>query len=276
MHHIEPNTISSKVVLVTGASSGIGMEVAIFLSKKGYKVFGTSRKPSKVRETLAFELLKMDLAEPDTILDCVRYILDRCNRIDILVNNAGAGITGAIEETPNEAILQNFQTNYFGTLDVIKAVLPSMRAEKSGIIINITSIAANMGLPFRGIYSASKAALGITTEALRIELKPFSIRVIALALGDFSTNIAAGRYHTPVFENSPYKKSYKKTLKLMDAHVNSGSDPKLVAQKIEKLIEKRKPKVHYTIGLFLQKLAIWLKKLLPSKVFEALLIRHYS
>src|SRR5699024_10319624 len=138
---------------------------------------------------------------------------------DILVNNAGVGITGPIEETPENEIEKAFSTNLFGPINVIKAVLPHLRKQGSGHIINITSIAGYMGLPYRGIYSATKAALEITVEALRMETKQFGIKIANVAPGDFATNIAAGRYHAPILDDSPYKKAYGNTLALMDQHV---------------------------------------------------------
>ena len=130
-------------------------------------------------------------------------------RLDVLVNNAGMGITGPIEDTPTDEMRAVFNTNVFGAIDVMKAVLPQMRKQKSGTIVNVTSIAGYMGLPFRGLYSATKGALETITEATSMEVKPFGINVVNVAPGDFATNIAAGRYHTPVFENSAYKDNYQ-------------------------------------------------------------------
>ena len=126
-----------------------------------------------------------------------------------MVNNAGAGITGPLEEIPEEEIIKNFTTNYFVPVNVTKAVLPAMRKQGRGLIINITSIAAYMGLPYRGIYSASKAALEMTTEAWRMELKSFNIHMTNVAPGDFATNIASGRYHAPFSSASPYSQNEK-------------------------------------------------------------------
>src|SRR5690606_5555469 len=136
--------------------------------------------------------------DTDSIQKAVRQILEKENRIDVLINNAGAGITGALEEIPTSEIKRNFETNLFGPIEVIKAVLPQMRNQKSGLIINITSIAGYMGLPFRSVYSASKGALELITESLRMEVREFGIELTNIAPGDFATNIAQGRYHTPV------------------------------------------------------------------------------
>lgn len=265
----------SKVVLITGGSSGIGKSVGEYLQEKGYKVYGTSRNPNKYPNS-KFPIIALDVTKVETITACVSEILQLENRIDVLVNNAGAGINGPIEEIPEEAIKHNFETNFFGPINVIKAVLPSMRQQNSGLIINITSIAGYMGLPFRGIYSASKGALELITEAFRMELRPFNIQMTNVAPGDYATNIAAGRYHAPVIENSPYKAVYERSLKMIDEHVDDGNDPKEIAEAIYKVINTKVPRIHYKIGAFMQKFSIVLKRVLPDKVYERLLMNHYK
>lgn len=267
---------SSKVVLITGASSGIGKAVAQFLQSKNFIVYGTSRNPANVTDKdISFPLLTLDVTNSETIHSAVSKIISETGRIDVLINNAGVGITGPIEETPGEEIKKAFDTNFFGPLEVIKAVLPQMRSSRKGLIINITSIAGYMGLPFRGIYSASKGALELTTEALRMELKAFNVKVCNIAPGDFATNIAAGRYHAPVTDGSPYKK-YGETLRVMNEHVDAGEDPQLMAKAILKIMNEKNPKIHYKVGEPLQKFSIVLKRILPDKVYENLLLKHYK
>ncbi|MGB0982170.1 MAG: SDR family oxidoreductase [Winogradskyella sp.] len=265
----------SKVVLITGGSSGIGKSIGEFLQTKNFKVYGTSRNPKNYPDS-KFTILALDVTKPETISRCIEEVLQLESKIDVLVNNAGAGITGPIEEIPDAELKKNFETNFFGPIHVIKAVLPTMRAQKSGLIINITSIAGYMGLPYRGVYSASKGALELITEAFRMELKPFNVQMTNVAPGDFATNIAAGRYHAPVLENSPYKMSYGNTLKTMDAHVDSGSDPQQMAEVIFKIITTKRPKIHYKVGAFMQKFSIVLKRILPDTVYEKLLMNHYK
>ena len=256
-----------------------------------------------------------------------------------MVNNAGMGITGPIEETPTEEMKKVFDTNLFGAVDVMKAVLPEMRKQNSGKIINVTSIAGYMGLPFRGVYSATKGALELITEATRMEVKQFGIHIVNVAPGDFATNIAAGRFHTPVFENSAYKKKlvaakqwkklnpdeskgsinamffdkdvrnyrmqviknfivreatrpvmansaiarmrpYDKAMQidldLMDAHVDGGMNPLVMAKAVYNIIETKSPKIHYKVGGFMEKFSIVLKRVLPDKMYEKLLMNHYK
>ncbi|WP_111709211.1 SDR family oxidoreductase [Lutibacter citreus] len=265
----------SKVVLITGGSSGIGKSVGEFLTKKGFVVYGTSRNPINIKNH-PFKLVALDVRNIETINAAVLEVIKNEGRLDVLVNNAGMGITGPIEETPTDEMRKVFDTNLFGAVDVMKAVLPQMRKQESGLIINVTSIAGYMGLPFRGIYSATKGALEIVTEAIRMEVKNFGIEVTNVAPGDFATNIASGRYHTPVIEDSPYKQKYQENLNLMDAHVNGGSDPIEMAEAIFKIINTGKPKVHYKVGDFMQKFSIVLKKILPSKMYEKLIMNHYK
>jgi short-subunit dehydrogenase len=159
---------------------------------------------------------------------------------------------------------------------MFKAVLPYMRSQKKGLIINITSIAGYMGLPYRGLYSASKGALELVTEAMRMEVKGFGVNITNLAPGDFATNIASGRYHVPILEDSPYKASYGNTLQMMNEHVEKGKDPVLVAHMVHKIINTKEPYVHYKVGEFMQKFSLILKKILPDKVYEKLLMNHYK
>ncbi len=265
----------SKVVFITGASSGIGRAIAEHLQNKGFRVYGTSRNPQN-QSKYSFPLVALDVTRQETIQTAIAQVISEAGRIDVLINNAGVGITGPIEETPDEEIKKAFDTNYFGPLQVIKSVLPHMRRQKSGLVINITSIAGYMGLPFRGIYSASKGALELTTEAYRMELKDFNIHMVNVAPGDFATNIAAGRYHAPVLEDSPYRKAYGNTLELMNQHVDEGNDPKEMAEAIYKIIQTKAPKGHYKVGERMQKFSIVLKRVLPDKMYERLLLKHYK
>ena len=264
----------SKVILITGASSGIGKSIATYLHHKGFKVYGTSRNPRT--NSVQYGMVALDVTRPESIKNAVAEVIAMEGKIDVLINNAGKGITGAIEDTPTDEMRANFNTNFFGVIDVVKAVLPHMREQGSGIIINTTSIAGYMGLPFRGIYSASKGALELLTEALSMEVKSFGIHVVNVAPGDFATNIAAGRYHTPVFENSAYKEKYAENLALMDAHVDSGADPIIMAKAIYNIITSKRPNIHYKIGGFMEKFSIVLKRLLPDTWYEKLLMNHYK
>lgn len=265
----------NKVVLITGGSSGIGKCMGEFLTQKGYIVYGTSRNPQNFKNH-PFKLIALDVKKLESITKAIECVVLAEGKLDVLVNNAGMGIAGPIEETSTNEMRNVFDTNLFGAIDVMKAVLPQMRKQQSGLIINVTSIAGYMGLPFRGLYSASKGALEIVTEAIRMEVKCFGIEVTNVAPGDFATNIASGRYHAPILENSPYQKVYQENLDLMNAHVDSGSDPIEMAKAIYKVINTPKPKIHYKVGSFMQKFSIVLKTILPEKMYEKLVMNHYK
>jgi len=264
-----------KVVLITGGSSGIGKAIGEFLFHKGFIVYGTSRNPEKITNSI-FPLLALDVRNTESIKDAVAKVIALSGRIDVVINNAGVGITGPLEEIPTAEIKNNFETNFFGPIEVMKAVLPQMRSQKSGLIINITSIAGYMGLPYRSVYSASKGALELITEALRMEVAAFGIHITNVAPGDFATNIASGRFHAPVIKGSAYEIPYGNTLKMMDAHVDDGSNPNEMAEAIYAIIQNPKPRIHYKVGIFMQKFSIVLKRILPDKVYEKMLMNHYK
>ena len=263
-----------KVVLITGASSGIGKATALRLAAEGFVVYGTARNVDQ--QNLPFRLLYMDVRDETSVAEAIAQILTEVGRIDVLINNAGVGITGAVEELPQEQLHNVFATNLYGAISVAQQVLPTMRAQHSGLIINIASIAGYMGLPYRGAYSASKGALLLMSEALRMEVKPFGIAVTTLSPGDYATDIASRRYHAPVKEGSAYAQTYQKQLELMNQHVNTGGDPNEMAEKVLKIIHTPHPKVHYKQGSFLQKFSVVLKQLLPSKMYERMLMKHYQ
>lgn len=265
----------SKIILITGGSSGIGKAVGEFLQQKGYTVYGTSRNPETIQNS-KLKLVTLDVRNSSSIQACIDEVIRLEGRIDVLINNAGVGITGPLEEIPLDEIKNNFDTNLFGPIELMKAVLPHMRMQKSGLIINITSIAGYMGLPFRSVYSASKGALELITESLRMETKAFGVHITNVAPGDFATDIASRRFHAPVLKGSAYEQVYQTQLDMVNAHVDSGSNPIDMAVAINKIIESPKPKVHYKVGAFMQKFSIVLKRILPDTVYEKILMNHYK
>ncbi len=265
----------TKVVCITGASSGIGKAIGEYLISKGYVVFGSSRNPEKYTDS-KFPLFELDVRDEASVKRFISKVIEKTERIDVLINNAGVGITGPIEETPEAEIKSVFETNFYGPVRLIKAVLPQMRKQQSGLIINVTSIAAYMGLPYRGFYSASKAALEVTTEALRMEVKQFGVDLTNVAPGDFATNIASGRYHAPLVDDSPYKEAYGNTLELMNSHVDSGKNPDEMGEAIYKIIQSKNTRVRYKVGSMMQKFSVVLKHNLPGKTYENMLMNHYK
>ncbi len=264
----------AKVILVTGASAGMGKATAELLIQNGHIVYGTCRNPEYV--DFDYKMLAMDLNDQDSIKIAIDTIVRTEGRLDVVINNAGVGITGPLEEIPMAEISKNFDTNVMGAIAVMQNALPQMRLQKSGLIINITSIAGYVGLPYRSIYSATKAALHVLTESLRMEVKRFNINVVNIAPGDFATGIASRRFHTPINKDSAYAKSYAKTLDRMDKSVDGGSNPEEMARFIARLIDKKSPGVHYKVGAPMQKFSIVLKRILPDKVFEYLLFKYFK
>lgn len=266
----------NKVILITGASSGFGQVIAEKLSKSGNTVYGTSRNPEKYPEPKNYKLLKFDITSFTESKKLVKKIVSENERIDVLINNAGIGFTGPIEEILIKDIKMVFDTNYFGHIDVVQSVLPIMRKNKSGLIINITSIAGYQGIPFGSIYSASKASMEYLGEALNMELNKFRIRVVNIAPGDYKTDIIYNRNDTNLSKNSPYYNVYKECIKEWSLNMSRSRNPIEVANLVEKVIKSKNPKIHYIIGPFLQKISVFLKKILPEKIYQRLLMNHYK
>ncbi|MFL2639314.1 MAG: SDR family oxidoreductase [Flavobacteriaceae bacterium] len=264
----------SKVILITGASSGIGKSIALFLTENGFKVYGTCRNPNNYKID-QFKLLKCNINSNKEIDQTISQILSLENKIDVLINNAGIGITGPLEETSEENIKKAFQTNLFGPIEIIKKCIPSMRKNNNGLIINITSILGYFGSPYRGVYSATKSSLEIIGEVFSMELKKFNIKVVNIAPGDFKTDIVSRRIDTKLKSSSNYINEYKKSVESANKHVKNANSPKEIAQLVHKIINSNNPKIHYKVGRFIQKFSIILKIVLPQKLFEKILI-HYS
>ena len=264
----------SKVILVTGASSGIGRSISLYLNSRGFRVYGTCRNPSKYNFN-EYELLKCNVNSIEEIDKAVNYIIEKEDFIDVLVNNAGVGITGPLEETSTNDIKSAFETNLYGPINLIKKCIPSMRKNNKGLIINITSVLGYFGIPFRGVYCATKSSLEIIGEVFSMELKKFNIKVVNVAPGDFKTNIVSRRINTETSNNSFYNKEYLKSLKSANTHVENALSPEIISKLIFNIINSKNPKVHYKVGKFIQKFSIILKNILPDRLFEKILL-HYS
>lgn len=266
---------SEKVILVTGASSGIGRACATALAQQGHHVYGTSRVPRSPVGN--FAMLPMDVTDATSVQAAVQTLLEREGRIDIVVNNAGIGYGGAIEDTALKEAQATFETNFFGVLRVCHAVLPSMRAQRSGLIINISSIGGMISLPFQGLYSASKYALEALSEALRMEVKRFGIHVVLVEPGDTATQFTANRRNTRGADENPvYHEAYRRTLAQIEADERGGAAPESVARTVLRIVASSRPKVRYVVGPFHQKLAVLIKCLVPSRVFEWIIMRVYG
>ena len=268
--------MTNQIAIVTGGSSGIGEAIAQVLSENGYKVYATSRKPQKTQLNDQFIYLKMDVQNDESVKTAVQEVLTKEGQIDVLINCAGLGINGPIEETPIEMIKTVFETNFFGIVRTTQAVLPAMRKAKKGFIINISSIAGEFGLPLRGYYSASKSSVEMLTEALRMEVKGFGVRVCSVQPGDFATNISANRPTAEVLESSAYRPMFDKINEQVNEEVGNAKDPIEVGEGILKILQKKSPQVRYRIGPFMQKLSVKIKKIVSGKIFEKIIMNHYK
>jgi NAD(P)-dependent dehydrogenase (short-subunit alcohol dehydrogenase family) len=264
-----------KVILITGISSGFGKKTAELLAEKGHIVYGTVRK--EIESQQGVQLLKMDLTDPESIKKAVHLVLQNEGRIDILINNAGMHTGGAIETSPIEHIKLQMDTNFLGMVYMLRELLPAMREQHSGTIINFSSIGGLMGLPFQAFYSASKFAIEGLSEALRMEIKPFNIKVVVINPGDFRTNNTINRRnYLAKSANDPYVEQFAKSLSIIEKDEIEGWPPEVLAKKLVKIVEKKNPRSQYIIASFEQKLAVVLKKILPVNWFIKILAPHYG
>ena len=265
-----------KVILITGISSGFGRETAKLLAEKGYIVYGTVRKECKVPGQV--NVLKMDLTDELSVKEAVKTLLEKEGKIDVLINNAGMHTGGPVETTPPENIRLQMDSNFIGTVALTREVLPGMRNQGGGLIINFSSIGGLMGLPFQGFYSAAKFAIEGFSEALRMEVAAFDIKVVVINPGDFHTSNSANRrkFLAPLTENDPYREQFEETLEIIEKDESNGWDPVTLAKKMVKIVESKNLKQRYIISSFEQKLAVFLKHILPGRLFRKILEAHYK
>lgn len=265
-----------KVILITGISSGFGKQTAFLLAENGHTVYGTIRK--QVETPCGVNVLTMDLSETESIQKSVQAIIQKEGRIDVLINNAGMHTGGPLETLPEEYIRKQFETNFFGLAELTRQVLPSMRKQGSGTIINIGSIGGLMGLPFQGYYSASKFAVEGFSEALRMEVKQFGIKVVVINPGDFHTSNTVNRrgFLATSGEISAYDTQFEKSLAIIENDENKGWNPGILARKMVEIVNCPNPRQRYIIASFEQKLAVFIKKILPGKLFSKILADHYG
>jgi NAD(P)-dependent dehydrogenase (short-subunit alcohol dehydrogenase family) len=265
-----------KIILITGISSGFGKQTARLLAENGHTVYGTIRKMTDQEGHVNY--LKMDLTDPESISKAVSTVMEKEGRIDVLINNAGMHTGGPIETIPLEYIRQQMDTNFLGMVQLTREVLPLMRKQGGGTIINFSSIGGMMGLPFQGFYSASKFAIEGFSEALRMEVNQFNIKVVLINPGDFHTSNSANRrnFLAPTSDNDPYKEQFGKSLAVIEKDEGKGWEPVILAKKLVKIVNCKNPCQRYIIASFEQKLAVGLKYILPGKIFRMILQDHYK
>ena len=273
--------MKKKVILITGASSGLGKATAIYLSSQGHTVIGTSRNGKSISSIKTTDsssnliLLKMDIRKEESIEKIISFIKKKYDTLDVLINNAGIGISASIEESSITDSKELFDTNFFGNLIVTQHVLPIMRKQGFGLIITLSSIGGVLGLPFQGMYSASKFAVEGAMESLRMEVNKFGINVVIVEPGDFKTSFTKNRKKY-LHKSSPYYDLEKKTTEVFEHDEINGSDPNKVANLIGKIIDSRNPKVRYRVGSFSQKLAASFKGVLSDRLVQWILMKYYK
>jgi NAD(P)-dependent dehydrogenase (short-subunit alcohol dehydrogenase family) len=266
----------AKVVLITGASSGIGRTCAEYLAGRGMQVYGASRSLA-AGDSGPYRTLCMDVTSDASVRQGVQQIQQRHGRIDVVVNCAGYGIAGAVEETDPREAMEQFNTNFFGVHRVCRAVLPMMRQSRGGVIINVSSLAGLLAVPFQAFYSASKFAMEGMTEALRMEVRPFGIRVALIEPGDFKSDFPANRVNTADSTRSDvYRELLERCVGVMREEEKNGKIPVPVARLVEKIINDPSPRLRYTVGPFGERLGPALKSILPYRVYEYLFMKHYK
>ena len=266
----------NKVILITGVSSGFGKSTAKILANTGHKVYGTVRRDPEPEDP-AFTM-KMNLTDHESVKKVVKDILEKEGRIDVLINNAGMHTGGPAETSSASNIVLQIGTNFTGMVHLIQEVLPIMRRQGGGTIINFSSIGGLMGLPFQSYYSASKFAIEGFSEALRMEVKNFNIKVIVINPGDFHTSNSVNRrkFLAPSQEGDPYFDQFNKTLTIIERDERIGWPPEILAERVAQIIGYKNPRQRYIIASFEQKLAVLLKYLLPAKWFSKIIESHYE
>lgn len=278
--------MKQKVVLITGASSGMGKETAVYLGTHGFKVYAGTRDPSSavdlkneiVKNKLDIKIIKLDVSNNDSIKNAVNEIKNESEFIDILINNAGYGLVSTVEDVSEEEMVNQFDINVFGIFRVCKAVIPLMREQKSGIIINVSSFLGKIGLPLLTFYNSSKYAVEGITDSLRYELESFNIRVHSVMPGFFNTKFARENLVTNLEtfgENSPYAFLASSLAPRIVEEINSGNDASIVGKLMFDIINNDKFPARVTVGDKASKF-IPMRKELSDEDFERRVKEYYN
>lgn len=265
----------AKRVLVTGASSGLGKAIAERLVAQGHNVVGTGRRVLDGAVENGVALVRMDITDDGSVARGVEAAERKLGGIDVLVNNAGLGIQGPAQDIEPEMALRLLDTNVLGAHRLCRAVLPGMRERGSGLVINITSVAANFGLPYRSFYSASKAALERYGEALAIEEGRFGIQVVNVQPGEFRTAIAESRLR-PERISHAHVAGYARAMEVLGGSMHYSRNPDDLARVVARIVESPSPKSTYIVAKGVQRLSVLLKKLMPGRAFQRMVGKHYE
>jgi NAD(P)-dependent dehydrogenase (short-subunit alcohol dehydrogenase family) len=263
-----------KVALVTGVSSGIGQATAALLARRGFRVFGTMRKPSETDGRFPYvEVVRLDVRDEESVRACTQRVLDQAGRIDALVNNAGYTLVGSLEETSIAEAKEVFETNFFGVLRASQAVLPIMREQGYGRIANIGSVVGFLPSPYQGIYGASKHALEGYSESLDHEVRQFGIRVSVIEPGFTRTNITENGQR-PRQTLEVYTSDRNRVLEALRENIAKGEHPVSVAAVVLEALTNASPQLRYVAGRG-ARFVSGLRKFAPSKLFDRGLRRQF-
>jgi NAD(P)-dependent dehydrogenase (short-subunit alcohol dehydrogenase family) len=258
---MKSRTSNKIVAVVTGSSSGIGFETSLLLARNGFYTYATMRNLAKSdsiidlkqKEKLPLEAVQLDVTNDKSIKEAIGKIIHEQERIDVLVNNAGYALVGALEEISVQEFIEQFETNVFGVMRIIQEVLPSMRRQRSGTIINISSVAGMIGFPITSAYVSSKFALEGLSESMAYELEQFGIKVVLIEPGviktNFNKNLRVGKIVASTNNStSPYAEITQKRISGFIPRFERGSAPKEVAEAILKAIRSENPELRYMVG----------------------------
>ncbi|HWR10938.1 MAG TPA: SDR family oxidoreductase [Rectinemataceae bacterium] len=263
---------SSKVVIVTGASGGLGAACAAYLAAGGYRVYGTSRSAGDgIEDRGEIRMIRMDITDQASIARAIGLVVGKEGRLDGLVNNAGLHVVGPIECVSIGDIESCWRTNCLGAIQVCREVLPAMRRQREGHIINLSSVGGTVGLPFQGAYSGSKYALEGMTESLRAEVRQFGIRVSLVQPSDIRHQDC--RKDSTVTRD--YEDSFERVMKIAWADEEKGYPPEKIGPLIRKILENPNPRARYTFGQAFQRAVPLLKRILPNRFVEWALALYY-
>ncbi|MCT4552244.1 MAG: oxidoreductase [Alphaproteobacteria bacterium] len=268
-----------KVILITGASSGIGKATALRLIKEGHKVYCAARSLNKMEDLKEQGGLpiEMDVSKTESIERSFKKIIKENGRIDVLYNNAGFGLYGTVEEIPMEDLRYQFEVNFFGLVKLTQLAIPYMRKQKSGKIINTTSIGGKIYSPLGSAYHATKHAVEGWSDCLRIELKKFGIDVIIIEPGIIHTNFAEVLEEPmkEISKNYAYKGILEHTLKMMSQIERNGSSPDVIAKVVQKSIRSRRPKTRYAAG-YMAKATLWMRKHFSDRCYDKIIMSRFA
>ena len=262
------------IILITGITSGFGEAMARQLNAAGHKVYGTHRRASEFIPGVSY--IKADSQNESEVKAAVNQVLESEGRIDVFINNAGMGIGGPLEFSSLDDAQRQMDINFMGMVRYLHYVVPVMRCQGGGKIICFSSIGGLMGLPFQGLYSASKFAIEGYCEALRLETKAFGIKVCVIEPGDFSTGFTAMRKSVSDPEAYEVYKSYADSLASIEHDETTGLKPDYLASKIVRIVSKKNPKYNYIISTLEQRLSVTLKAILPAPWFARILSSYYK